>query len=477
MRIDRHGGMRTDARLVADAASWSAQSNDRSPGQLANTAWLPGIVGSAWAMPDWHFGYGFPIGGVVATDAEEGTISPGGVGFDINCGARMLRTGLSVDQIPDMTDLARALYSAVPTGAGGKRASNGIDLSAAELDEVLCAGAAAAVDLGHGDESDLPALESHGALPVESADVISPRALARGRPQLGTLGSGNHFLELQRVERPVDAATAGRWGVGEDEVVVMIHTGSRGLGHQVCSDHVASLESGLTERTDGTWEDRRWGFSLPDRQLTCAPLDSREGQAYLAAMRAAANFAFANRTVIAATVAATFELVLGPGTAEVSTLYDVAHNIAKIESHEVDGVRREVCVHRKGATRALEAGHPELTEAYAETGQPVLVPGDMGTSSWLLAGPTGGANRAFSSSCHGAGRHLSRTAARRQVDVDELRARLRQQGVSVHARSPRTLTEEAPEAYKNVDDVIDQTVGAGLARRVARLRPLAVIKG
>lgn len=477
VRIAQHGGMRTDARLVADEAAWTALADDRSPQQLANTAWLPGIVGSAWAMADWHFGYGFPIGGVVATDAEDGVISPGGVGFDINCGVRMLTTGVQASDVPDLSLISQRLARTVPAGAGGRGSNRGVGLATSELEEVLQAGARAASELGHGSGDDLHAIESHGALEVEATDSVSERARARGLAQLGTLGSGNHFLELQQVDSLADEATARRWGVDPGELVIMVHTGSRGLGHQVCSDHVAALESGLTERTDGTWEHRRWGFTLPDRQLACAPLDSAEGTAYLEAMRSAANFAFANRSAITEHVRTVLAAELGGRGAEVDVLYDVAHNIAKLEDHQVDGRSCRCCVHRKGATRALAAGHAELDPRFAGTGQPVLVPGDMGTASWLLAGPSDGPNAAFESSCHGAGRQLSRTAARQQVDVDELRARLATQGIKVHARSARTLSEEAPEAYKDVDRVIAQTAGAGLARPVARLRPLAVVKG
>ena len=473
-RIAKHGLMRTDALLVTDDAHWSAHSDDRSPGQLVNTASMPGIVGEAWGMADWHFGYGFPIGGVVATAVEwgeeGGAISPGGVGFDINCGVRLCTTGLDRASI-DVTSLCRRLVGSIPAGATSK---GGVQISAADLDEILADGAAAAADLGHGAHDDLTAIESNGRLETDER-AVGERARKRGSKALGTLGSGNHFLELQVVERIVDEAAAAAFGLHEGQVTAMIHTGSRGLGHQVCSEHVDAIESRY-RKSDGNWVCDEWGFTLPDRQLAAAPIHSRLGAAYLDAMRAAGNYAFANRSALTERLRGVLRRETGVD-GEVEVVYDVCHNIAKVEEHVVDGRSCTCCVHRKGATRALGGDHPELASRFAASGQPVLVPGDMGTASWVLAGPKRGANRAFASSCHGAGRAMSRKAARDSIDSGDLLRRLEASGVHVHARTPNVLTEEAPDAYKDVDEVIRLTEQAGLARPVARLRPFLVIKG
>ncbi len=474
-RIRQHGEMRTDALLVTDEAHWSAHSDDRSPGQLVNTATLPGIVGEAWAMADWHFGYGFPIGGVVATDIEwgeeGGVISPGGVGFDINCGVRLCTTDIELSDLPDLKELARRLANRIPAGVSSK---GGARLDEGDLQQVLDEGAKAAADLGLGFHEDLAAIESHGQL--EGGGGLSQRAMKRGSKALGTLGSGNHFCELQVVDRIEDEAAAAAFGLRPGQVCAMIHTGSRGLGHQVCSDHVSALESEYRGLGDA-WHSDRWDITLPDRQLAAAPFHSREGQAYFEAMQAAGNYAFANRSALTQNLRDVLRKHIGGADAEVEVLYDVCHNIAKVEQHEVHGVTCNCCVHRKGATRALGGDHPELASRFSGVGQPVLVPGDMGTASWILAGPTSGGNRAFSSSCHGAGRRLSRSAARREVDSQKLRQSLLDKGIHIHARTPNVLAEEAPEAYKDVDEVIRLTAGADLARPVARMRPLAVIKG
>ncbi len=475
LRIKAHDGMLADALLIADEEHWSKQSDDRSPQQLVNTAHLPGIVGSAWAMADWHFGYGFPIGGVVATDLDwgdqGGVISPGGVGFDINCGVRLVTLDIEVSQIPDIKSLARRLSGAIPAGASGK---GGVAMSESELDCIAMEGASAAVEMGWGHDSDLSRIESGGVLETEDGKV-SDRAKKRGLKALGTLGSGNHFLELQVVEQIVDESAGQAFGLRTGQVVAMIHTGSRGYGHQVCSDHVQLLERGYRARGN-EWHHDDWNLTLPDRQLAAAPFYSKQGQDYYDAMRAAANYAFANRSALTQRLRNVLKKELGRD-GEAKLLYDVAHNIAKVENHVVAGKSCRCCVHRKGATLALGGDHAELSSAFSGIGQPVLVPGDMGTASWVLAGPRKGENRAFSSSCHGAGRALSRTAARKLVDSESLLKELAQRGITVHAKTPNILAEEAPAAYKDVDEVIRMTSGAGLARPVARLRPLVVIKG
>ncbi|MDP6378264.1 MAG: RtcB family protein [Candidatus Thalassarchaeaceae archaeon] len=475
-RIRAHGSMRVDAMLVADQAHLDTNGDDRSPAQLVNTASLPGIVGEAWAMADWHYGYGFPIGGVVATDLEwgeqGGVISPGGVGFDINCGVRLCATNLEISQIPDLPGLAKKLSNRIPAGASGK---GGVNLQPQELQDILERGAEASADMGWGFHEDLANIESNGLLEGDDR-ILSERAMKRGSKSLGTLGSGNHFLELQVVDRIVDEEAAKAFGLSVGQVCAMIHTGSRGLGHQVCSEHVAELETHY-RGVDNSWHCDNWDITLPDRQLAAAPFHSKEGQSYFEAMRAAGNFAFANRSALTQRLRENLARHLGNDDAEVDVVYDVCHNIAKVEQHVVHGSSCTCCVHRKGATRALGGDHPELATKFQGVGQPVLIPGDMGTASWVLAGPTKGANEAFSSSCHGAGRQLSRSAARKSIDVDELMATLKQKGIHVHTRTPNVLAEEAPQAYKDVDEVIRLTAEAGLARQVARLTPFAVIKG
>ena len=474
MRIKRHGRMLADAVLISEPEMLREGVDDRSPQQLVNTAELPGIVGDAWAMADWHFGYGFPIGGVVATSVEHGeaggAISPGGVGFDINCGVRLLSTGLAADSI-DVRRIVDSLQRSVPAGATSK---GGVQLSTSELDGILAGGARAATEMGLGADTDLERIESGGFMETTERD-LSERALARGGKSLGTLGSGNHFLELQVVDRVVDEHAAKEFGILEGDVTVMIHSGSRGLGHQVCSDHVKEIESKY-KQVGSRWVSERWGFDIADRQLASAPIHSPEGRAYLDAMRSAGNFAFANRSALTQKVAQSFREVTS-GDADIKAVYDVSHNIAKFETHEVHGTSCLCCVHRKGATRAFSGDNPELHDSFRGVGQPVLVPGDMGRASWVLAGPKKGENEAFSSSCHGAGRRLSRTAARNAVDPEALMRDLEDMGVIVRAKSRSLLSEEAPEAYKNVDEVVRLTESAGLARPVARLRPLGVIKG
>jgi tRNA-splicing ligase RtcB (3'-phosphate/5'-hydroxy nucleic acid ligase) len=462
-RIDATGAMRVPGVVFASQALLPDLAGDRSLEQVANVATLPGIVGASYAMPDVHWGYGFPIGGVAGTDvADGGVISPGGVGFDISCGVRLLLSPLDRDDLaPSLAALMDELGRTVPKGMGpGAVWDLGSD---AELRQILTGGAAYAVQRGHGTVRDLQRCEDHGVLAGADADVVSDRALARGLHQVGSLGSGNHFLEVQVVDQILDADVAAAFGLHVGQVCVMIHTGSRGLGHQICTDHVKRMESAMAH----------YGIEVPDRQLACVPVRSPEGEAYLAAMAAAANYGRANRQLLSVAVRAAFDRVVG--TSELDLLYDVSHNLAKLERHEVDGHSRLLCVHRKGATRALPPGHPELPRDLAGAGQPVLVPGSMGTASWVLVGEPGG--EAFHSTCHGAGRAMSRTAARRRVQGGALRLELGRRGIQVRAASNRGLAEEAPESYKDVDAVVVAVERAGLARRVARLVPVGVVKG
>jgi len=454
--------MRVPGVLFASDALARAASSDQSLRQVANVATLPGVVGASYAMPDVHSGYGFPIGGVAATDVEAGgVVSPGGVGFDISCGVRLLSSDLGVDEIGErMPRLMDALDGAIPRGLGR---GGVLQLRReAELLAVLEGGSRYVVERGHGVDRDLARCEDGGIVPDARAGAVSERARQRGQHQVGSLGSGNHFLEVQAVEELVDAGLAAAMGLRTGQVCVMIHCGSRGLGHQICSDHVRAMTAAMP----------RYGISVPDPQLACAPVSSPEGQAYLGAMAAAANYGRANRQLLTEATRRAFKSVLG---ASLDLLYDVSHNLAKIEWHEVGSEQRRLCVHRKGATRALPPGHAELPADLRAVGQPVLVPGSMGTGSWVLAGVAGG--EAFHSTCHGAGRTMSRHAAVRAVRGGALRLELAEAGIAVRAPSDRGLAEEAPLAYKDVDDVVTVCEQAGLARRVARLRPLGVVKG
>jgi tRNA-splicing ligase RtcB len=457
-------GMRVPARVFADAELLAAIEHDRSLEQLANVATLPGIVDAALAMPDIHQGYGFPVGGVAATSAQGGVISPGGVGYDINCGVRLLALPISDQELGDRREpLVHELSRRVPVGTGGRGAHEG--LRGASLERVLTLGPRALLeDLGIGSEQELAFTESGGRLDGAGPAAVSARARERGAGQLGTLGSGNHFLELQRVEAIYEAGAAGAFGLGLGQVTVLIHSGSRGLGHQVCTDFVKRMDAQLGH----------YGIELPDRQLSCAPLDSVDGRDYLRAMAAAANFAWANRAALAHRVRESVAAVLGREVArDTRQVYDVAHNVAKLEPH----AGRMVCVHRKGATRAFPPGHPEIPPEYAAAGQPVFIPGSMGTASFVLAGRPGAMERSFGTTCHGAGRRMSRTAVRKAVDGGALRRQLEARGIVVRAPSARGLAEEAPEAYKDVDRVVEIVERAGLAARVARLRPIGVVKG
>jgi tRNA-splicing ligase RtcB len=435
--------------------------------QAANVACLPGIVGHSYCMPDGHRGYGFPIGGVAAFDAADGVISPGGVGYDINCGCRLMTMNTPAEEIrPRMRDLIEGLHRDIPTGVGR---SGPVKLKARDLRRVLADGAAWAVDQGFGQAVDLEHTEDGGALAGADPDALSDRALERGRPQLGTLGSGNHFLEIGMVDEIYDSRTARVFGLFEGQAVCMIHSGSRGLGHQVCDDFLRLMPRAASEA----------GISVPDRQLACAPLESSAGRQYLAAMAAAANYAWANRQIIMHLARESIMKTLGmtPRDLGLHLLYDVAHNIAKMEKHTVDGRERTVCVHRKGATRAYPAGRRELPDAFRKSGQPVLIPGDMGRASFVLAAAAGAMEESFASCCHGAGRMLSRSAAKKAAKGRALARELDDAGVVVRTEARRTLAEEMPEAYKDVSRVVDVVHGAGLATKTARLRPLGVIKG
>jgi len=459
--------MRVDGIVFADEALMRPLRDDPALVQVANVATLPGIVGASLAMPDVHWGYGFPIGGVAATRRDGGVVSPGGIGFDINCGVRLLRSDLTAAEVtPHLEPLADALFAAVPSGVG---AAIGRRLPQADLDAVLREGSRWAVAAGRGWREDLERTEEGGCLAGADPAAVSPRAHQRGADQLGTLGSGNHFLELDEVDRIVDPAAAGALGLFASQVVVFIHCGSRGLGHQVCTDHVAVMDRAMG----------RHGIQVPDRQLACAPLDSAEGHAYLAAMAAAANFAWANRQTIGHAVRGAFGRVLGRDARDLGLdlVYDVSHNIAKFETHQVDGVEAEICVHRKGATRAFPPGHRDVTPAYRDIGQPVFVPGDMGRCSYVAVGAPGSMAASFGSTCHGAGRSLSRHAALRELRGTNVARQLASAGIVVRAERPDLLAEEASIAYKDVTAVVRVAERAGLLRIVARLRPLAVIKG
>jgi tRNA-splicing ligase RtcB len=463
-RIPREGKMRVDGVVYADAEMIREIRQDESLKQVANVAHLPGIVGASLAMPDIHWGYGFPIGGVAATDADEGVVSPGGVGYDINCGVRLVASRLTRDQVtPRLREIVKAMYARVPTGVGAHRRD--LRLSARELKGVLQLGARWAVERGFGNSGDLDYIEERGALLGADPALVSERALERGQGKLGTLGSGNHFAELQYVAEIYDERVAVAFGLARDQVTVMIHSGSRGLGHQVCEDSLRIMIRAA----------QKYGIELPDRQLCCAPLRSPEGREYLAAMSAAANFAFANRQVMAHWVRESLAeaMALTSESTGVRTVYDVCHNIAKFETFPGG----TVCVHRKGATRAYPPGHPQTPVTYREVGQPVLIPGDMGRYSYVLVGTDGAYRDTFGSSCHGAGRRWSRSQAKRQARGQAVIKDLESRGIIVMAAGVATVAEEMPEAYKDVADVVRIVHAAGVARRVAQLRPIGVIKG
>ncbi len=460
-------GMRTDGIIYADDKLLQKIKEDRAPEQVANVAFLPGIVGCSLAMPDIHWGYGFPIGGVAAFNLSEGVISPGGVGYDINCGVRLLKTDLEHDDIKGIIEkLVQSLYNYVPSGVGS---TGKIKISNQEVKNVLRTGAQWALNQGYGWPEDLSHIEENGAIEGANPDRISARALERGRPQLGTLGAGNHFLEIQVVDEIYDEKAASVLGLFQNQITIMIHTGSRGLGYQICDDNVRILG-------DVT---RKYKISIPDRQLACAPIESPEGRAYFEAMACAANYAWANRQAIMHWSREAFEKVLNKSARALglSIIYDVAHNIAKFEEHEIDGKKMKVCIHRKGATRAFNPGHPDIPEDYKEVGQPVLIPGDMGTYSFVLLGTALAMKETFGSTCHGAGRLMSRTQALARTKGRSIGSELKNKGIFVLSASDETLREEVPEAYKDVGVVVDVCHQAGISKKVARMRPLGVVKG
>ncbi len=457
--------MQVPARILATEILLDDILDDRSLNQLVNVTTLPGIQQAAYVMPDVHEGYGFPIGGVAATLYPEGAITPGGIGYDINCGVQLLRSSLFMEDIRDrMEDLSRELYSHIPSGMGK---GGNIMLSASQMEEVLSMGAEWAVDNGYAEAGSLNYIESHGKLPEADPGCVSNLAKSRGSDQLGTIGSGNHFVEADEITEVYDEMLASAFGIKKGQAVMLIHTGSRGLGHQVATDHIRIMMGAMPH----------YGISVPDRELACVPFASVEGQAYFRAMCAAANFAWCNRLVVASGIREAWHTVFGDDGGQLEVVYDVAHNIAKIEHHEIDGKQKKLIVHRKGATRSFGPKMPDLPEAYQEHGQPVIVPGSMGTHSYLLAG-TGKSHRlTFGSCCHGAGRQLSRTAAKRQVNAPVLKQKLKEAGIFIEAGSFKGIAEEAPVAYKDVDLVIAAVAASGVAKKVARLRPVAVVKG
>jgi len=461
-------GMRVPGLVYADAAMLESIKEEQSLEQVANVAFLPGIVSRSMAMPDIHWGYGFPIGGVAAMRVSDGVISPGGVGYDINCGVRLLRTNLTENEVkPKIKELVNTLFHEVPSGLGSE---GKIRVGEKEINEVLSDGAHWAVKRNFGLPEDLEATEETGRMKGANPDKVSARAKKRGAPQSGTLGSGNHFLEVQVVREIYDEIAAKTMGIERTgQVLLLIHTGSRGLGHQVCDDYLRIMEEAV----------QRCGINLPDRQLACAPIESKEGKDYLAAMACAANYAWANRQCITHWARESFVKVFGKRLEELGMrqIYDVAHNIAKIEEHLVDGQKTTVCVHRKGATRAFPAGHKDIPVRYKEVGQPVLIPGDMGRCSYIAVGTERAMAETFGSTCHGAGRLQSRGAAKRSLRGVDVAEELRAKGIFVKAASMASLAEEASQAYKDVSQVVEVTHQAGISRKVAMASPLGVIKG
>jgi len=461
-------GMKVPGLIYASQEMLESICDEQTPEQVANVAFLPGIVGYSFAMPDIHWGYGFPIGGVAAMDIKDGVVSPGGVGYDINCGVRLLRTSLSEAEVrPRIYELINALFHNVPSGLGSE---GRIKVSQKEMNQLMVEGARWAVKRGLGSEEDLDATEEGGCLSGADPIKISDKAVKRGMPQAGTLGSGNHFLEIQVVKEIFDSHIASIMGITEiGQILVLIHTGSRGFGHQVCTDYLRVMEGAVS----------KYGIKLPDRQLACAPIESSEGQDYLAAMACAANYAWANRQCIAHWVRESFSKIFGksPEKLGMRQVYDVCHNIAKIEEHIVDGRKLRVCVHRKGATRAFPAGHKDTPTRYKETGQPVLIPGDMGRCSFVAVGTQKAMDETFGSTCHGAGRVLSRSAARRSMKGRDVARELESRGITIKAGNILSLAEEASQAYKDITEVIDVVHQAGISRKVAMAIPMGVIKG
>jgi tRNA-splicing ligase RtcB (3'-phosphate/5'-hydroxy nucleic acid ligase) len=464
---DFRSDMRVPVRIFMSRKLLEDSLRDKSIQQAINASTLPGVVGAVLVMPDMHQGYGFPIGGVAATDPDTGVISPGGIGYDINCGVRLLASQITLDEAKKwFSDLANAIDQYCPSGVG---VDSQLTLSKQDLAKACVQGAHWAKAEGYATDEDVKHTEDQGCLDGANPDKVSQRALDRGRTQLGTLGGGNHFIEVDLIDEIYDREAARIMGLFQGEIAVQIHTGSRGFGHQICTDYVRRLQSAVN----------KYGIKLPDKQLVCAPIDSPEGQDYLAAMRCGANFAFLNRQLLTDKVRKAFETALAGKVKNwcLKQVYDVAHNIGKFEKHSIGGEEKTLCIHRKGATRAFGPGSADLPEDYMDIGQPVLVPGSMGTASWVLIGTERSMARSFGSSCHGAGRVMSRSQAKREVWGEDLLYQLEQEGIEVRAGSMPGLAEEAPQAYKDVDLVVESVVGAGIARKVARLRPLVVIKG
>lgn len=465
--IEPHGNMKVPVRLYASDALAQKMRRDRTLQQACNVASIPGILSHGVVLPDGHEGYGFPVGGVAAMDAEDGMISPGGVGYDINCGVRLLRSNITEDKLrPHLNDLVSDMFRSVPSGVGSKGA---VRLSRSQLDEVMTRGVHWAIDAGYGNSNDAEVCEEQGRMNGADPEMVSERARKRGFPQLGSLGSGNHFLEIQKIAEIHDEEAAERMGIRLGAVTVLIHCGSRGFGHQICSDYLRIAERALV----------KYGIHLPDRELACVPNSSEEGDSYRKAMFAALNFAWSNRQMITHWTRKSFERVFGMSEADLGMdlVYDVAHNIAKVETHRIDGEDRRVVVHRKGATRAFPADREEVSEKYRDLGQPVLIPGSMGTSSWILMGQPGSMDLSFGSTAHGAGRTMSRSRARHEYTEPEVRRSLADRGIVVKSMTRNGVVEETPQAYKDVDEVVTVSHNLGIATKVAKLVPVGVIKG
>jgi tRNA-splicing ligase RtcB len=467
IEADSNLGMKVPVKIYADEQLLQKMLSDRTIMQAKNVASIPGIVGHSIVLPDGHEGYGFPVGGVAAMDAEEGMISPGGVGYDINCGVRLLRSNLTEKDVrAKLQELVTDLFSSIPSGVGSKGA---IKLSNSQLDEVLVRGVNWAIDNGYGSSDDADVCEENGQIKNADPNKVSDKARKRGAPQLGSLGSGNHFLEVQKVTEIHDEEAATRMGIKEGTITILIHCGSRGFGHQVCSDYLRISEQAL----------QKYDIHLPDRELACVPNTSEEGEAYRAAMFAALNFAWSNRQMITHWTRKSFERVFNQTESDLgmNLVYDVAHNIAKVEKHKVDGKERKLVVHRKGATRAFPANRDEVPLKYRDLGQPVLIPGSMGTSSWILLGQPNSMNLSFGSTAHGAGRTMSRSKARRDFTENDVRKSLGDKGIIIKALTRDGIVEETPQAYKDVDAVVNVSHNLGIATKVAKLVPIGVIKG
>ena len=465
--IAKQGPMRVPARIYSSAAMIETIKKEETFKQLVNVAQLPGILNAALAMPDIHWGYGFPIGGVAAFDCDEGIISPGGVGYDINCGVRLAATNLTAAEVsPRLQDLVNILFSVIPAGVGSQ---SDIKCSYSDLNKVLKTGSAWAIKNGYGDDTDIDRTEEQGCMEAADPSAVSQRALDRGKKQLGTLGAGNHFLEIGVVEKIYDENAARAYGLSENHITVMLHTGSRGLGYQVCDDFLAFMTKNIQKEP----------IPVPDRQLACAKINSSAGKQYYHAMSCAANFAWANRQVLMHHVKEALMrfFSISPRDLAMRLVYDVCHNIAKLETHTVAGKKQTVCVHRKGATRAFPPGHPSLCDTYRDFGQPILLPGDMGTASYVLAGTQKAMDETFGSTCHGAGRLLSRTAAKKAAKGRSLNRELEDKGIYARWTGRSTMAEEMPDAYKDISQVVDVVHGSGISKKVAKLRPIAVVKG